>query len=127
MVITEALLPKSHGFTLSKYISDNYSGLKIIIISEKLKDVDYRKEALEHGACEFFEKPLNPIEFKDKVAKHLNITEQEQKKYHNETTKINITPLLNKNKSGEKEIDSKEEDIVEKLKKELNPYEIKLD
>ena len=127
LVITEALLPKSHGFTLSQYISENYQATKIIIISAKLKEVDYKHEALEHGACEFLEKPLNPAEFTEIVSKHLNINKKENMKYKSETTKINIIPLLDKTKSEEEEKPKTEDKIIDDLKKETHPYEIKLD
>lgn len=127
MVITEALLPKSHGFTLCQYISENYPETKIIIISEKLKEVDYKNEALEHGACEFIEKPLNAFDFQEKVSKHLNISKKEHMNYKSETTKINIAPLLDKKKSGEEEKPEKADKIIDDLKKDSHPYEIKLD
>jgi len=127
LVITEALLPKSHGFTLSQYISENYPATKVLIISEKLKEVDYKHEALEHGACEFLEKPLNPSQFKEIVSKHLNINKNENMNYKSETTKINILPLLDKKKSGEEEKPGTEDKIIDDLEKDSHPYEIKLD
>ena len=127
LVITEALLPKSHGFTLSQYVSENYPATKVLIISEKLKEVDYKNEALEHGACEFLEKPLNPSQFKEIVSKHLDINKNEHMNYKSETTKINILPLLDKKKSGEEEKPETEDKIIDDLKKETHPYEIKLD
>jgi DNA-binding NtrC family response regulator len=127
LVITEALLPKSHGFTLSQYISENYPAAKIIIISEKLKEVDYKNEALEHGAGEFLEKPLNPSQFREIVSKHLNINKKEHMNFKNETTKINILPLLDKKKSEEEKKSDKEDNIADEIAKEGRPYEIKLD
>ena len=127
LVITEALLPKSHGFTLCQYVSENYPATKVIIISEKLKEVDYKHEAQEHGASEFLEKPLNPSDFREIVSKHLNITKEEQMKFKNETTKINILPLLDKKKSGEEEKPDKKDNIADEIAQEGRPYEIKLD
>jgi DNA-binding NtrC family response regulator len=127
LVITEALLPKSHGFTLSQYISDNYQTTKIIIIGEKLKEVDYKHEALDHGACEFLEKPLNPSQFREIVSKHLNINKNENTDYKSETTKINILSFMDKKKSGEEKKPETEDKIIDDLKKETHPYEIKLD
>lgn len=127
LVITEVLLPKSHGFTLCQYIFENYPATKVIIISEKLKEVDYKNEALEHGACEFIEKPLDTSEFSEKVSQHLNINKKEHMNYHSETTKINILPLLDKEKSKEEKKPGKEDKIIEDLKEDSHPYEIKLD
>ncbi|MGD2091464.1 MAG: response regulator [Candidatus Aminicenantes bacterium] len=127
LVITEALLPKSHGFTLCQYISEHYPAAKIIIISEKLKEVDYKNEALEHGACEFLEKPFDAYDFREIVSKHLDINKKEPVKYKSETTKINILPLLDKEKSKEEKKPETEDKIIDDLKKETHPYEIKLD
>jgi len=127
LVITEVLLPKSHGFTLCQYISENYPATKVLIISEKLKEVDYKHEALEHGASEFLEKPLDASDFRDIVSKHLDINKKEHMKYHSETTKINILPLLDKKKSEEEKKPEKEDKIIDDLKKDPHPYEIKLD
>ncbi len=127
LVITKALLPKSHGFILCQYISENYPATKIIIISEKLKEVDYKHEALEYGACEFLEKPLNPSDFREIVAKHLNINKEEQMMFKNETTKINILPLLDKKKSGKEKEPDKKDNLANEIAREGHPYEIKLD
>jgi DNA-binding NtrC family response regulator len=126
LVITEALLPKSHGFTLTKYISENYPAVKVIIISEKLTGVDYKHEALQLGAGEFLEKPLYPAEFREKVSKLLDIDKKTNTNYHSETTKINILPLLDKIKPGEEKT-GKENNIANQIAREGNPYEIKLD
>ena len=78
MLITETLLPKSHGFILSKFVSENYPGIKIIIISEKLKKVDYKHDAItQYGAIDFFEKPLNTKKLKKRIFKALDISEND--------------------------------------------------
>lgn len=135
LVITEALLPKSHGFTLCKYINENYPEIKIIIISEKLKKVDYQNEALAHGACEYIEKPLDDFRFRETVSKHLKIYKKKGAAYHNETTKINVIPLSVLQKAQEKakaeekseEKPDKENNIEDLIDKDTHPYEIKLD
>lgn len=78
LLITETLLPKSHGFFLSRYVADNYPGTKIVIISEKLKEEDHKDEAIgKHGAHDFFEKPLHPKDFLQRVFQLLDISEEE--------------------------------------------------
>ena len=130
LAIIEALLPKSHGFSLSSYISGHYPGIKIIITCEKIKNMDYKHDALKHGACEFFEKPLDGTKFRQKVLEHLEM-EENRTGYVGETTKINILPLLDELKSQKEKKSTKDdpENQIEgiTIKKNNDPFEIKLD
>jgi DNA-binding NtrC family response regulator len=98
LLITETLLPKSHGYVLSKYVSETYPGTKIIIISEKLKAADSKSEAVsQHGASDFFEKPLHEKAFKKRVLEVLDITEadlREMDDSSDQTTKLHVIPTL---------------------------------
>ena len=120
LLITETLLPKSHGFFLSRYVADNYLGTKIIVISEKLKEEDHKDEAItKHGADDFFNKPLHAKEFQQRVFELLDISEEEIE----ESAYTDITTRLHK-------IPSKEElDAVgkRKNKEDLPIFEIDLD
>lgn len=121
LLITETLLPKSHGFFLSRYVADNFPGTKIIVISEKLKEEDHKDEAItKHGADDFFNKPLHAKEFQQRVFELLDISEEEivEGAYTSD-----ITTRLHK-------IPSKEElDAVgkRKNKEDLPIFEIDLD
>lgn len=133
LVISEALLPKSHGFNLCRYITDNYNETEVIIISDKLDKKDYKKEAVRHGASDFFEKPLDAPKFRKKVLKTLSIKEPGQPldQNVNQTTNLNIAPLLNQ-LEAEKEIEkqsdsSKFNAIIEDVKKGEPDYQIDLD
>ena len=131
LVIVEALLPKSHGFDLSEFISQNYKNTNVIIISDKLKKLDYKKEARRHGACDFFEKPLDPVKFNSRVLKHLGISSPSEQSSISpgETTKIHVLPLLSELNLPEEEFkksDSEEfDDIIKKIKKDTNSYNIR--
>lgn len=98
LVITETLLPKSHGFILSKFVADNYPSTKIIIISDRLKQADYKHEALKlHGASDFFEKPLPEKEFRKRVLEILKLSEEDLREMNwlaDMTTKMHILPTL---------------------------------
>jgi DNA-binding NtrC family response regulator len=117
LLITEILLPKSHGFILSKYVSKNYPGTKIIIISEKLKKVDYKYEAItKHGASDFFEKPLKEKEFKKKILEVLNLNEKDllgMDESSDITTRVHRIPTLEELKAA-----------GSKLKREATPGEV---
>ncbi|MCU0289922.1 MAG: response regulator [Acidobacteria bacterium] len=77
LLITETQLPKSHGFILSKFVSERYPSVKIIIISEKLKQDEYKLEAItQHGAHEFFEKPLPDRAFRKKALDLMGIDDK---------------------------------------------------
>ncbi|HLP47105.1 MAG TPA: serine/threonine-protein kinase, partial [Candidatus Kapabacteria bacterium] len=73
-----AMLPKFHGFNLSFYAATNYPGLKIIIISEIYKGMDYKYQAItQYKADDFFEKPLDKEKFKKRALELLGIKEND--------------------------------------------------
>jgi DNA-binding response OmpR family regulator len=61
LVILEAMLPKMHGFDLTKRISQETEGrVPVVLITGLYKGPHYKQEALGSlGAAEFFEKPLD--------------------------------------------------------------------
>jgi len=134
LMITAAMLPKFHGFNLSQYAAENYPGMKIIIISEIYKGMDYKHQATTlYKANDFFEKPFDKKIFKDRVFELLEINiedlEQPSKKTtsqapFSDTKKI---PTLKKLEEGKK-LTSEDlfGDIIEKVH-DLPSYEIKLD
>jgi len=76
LLVTAAMLPKFHGFDLSKYVSSNYPATKILVMSSVYKGLEYRNQAIsEFGADDFIEKPLNDKAFADSVFSLLDITE----------------------------------------------------
>ncbi len=131
LVIIEALLPKSHGFILCKYVAENYPAVKIIMISQKLRGMNYHREALHNGACEFLEKPLDLLDFRHKVLQHLGIIRNgDREPLPSETTHIHVLSLLgelNARKTKKKTGENSENKIDGITIKEDNSYEIKLD
>jgi DNA-binding NtrC family response regulator len=132
LLITETLLPKSHGFILSKYAAENYPDTKIIIISERLKEEDYKHEAItKHGASDFFEKPLKEKEFKKKVLEVLNINEadvQEMEGSSDVTTRIHKIPSLEELEAAKKKSEKEEtHGNISNEKKKTPIIEIDLD
>ncbi len=60
LMITAAMLPRFHGFNLALAVSQDYPGMKIIIISAIYKGLEYRHQAItQYRANDFFEKPLD--------------------------------------------------------------------
>jgi DNA-binding response OmpR family regulator len=61
LVVLEAMLPKLHGFDLTKRIvQESQGGVPVIVISGLYKGPGYRQEAVGAlGAAEFFEKPVD--------------------------------------------------------------------
>ena len=59
LVILEAILPKVHGFDLTKRISEETHGrVPVIIVTGLYRGPQYRMEALStFGAADYFEKP----------------------------------------------------------------------
>ncbi len=77
MLITAAMLPKFHGFNLSYHAAANFPGIKIIIISEIYKGMDYKHQAItQYRADDFFEKPLHKETFKKRVLELLGLDEK---------------------------------------------------
>ena len=60
LVVTEAMLPRFHGFNLSSHVAQHYPQTRVILISGIYKGVEYRHQAMtQYKADEFMEKPLN--------------------------------------------------------------------
>ncbi|MGD2089049.1 MAG: protein kinase [Candidatus Aminicenantes bacterium] len=135
LMITAAMLPKFHGFNLSQYAAENYPAMKIIIISEIYKGMDYKHQATTlYKANDFFEKPFDKQVFKDRVFELLEIdTEDVEKSSKKTTTRAPFSdtkkiPTLKKIKEEGKKLTSEDlfGDIIEKVH-EIPSYEIKLD
>jgi DNA-binding response OmpR family regulator len=62
LVILEAILPKLHGFDLTKKIvQDSTGAVPVIILTGLYKGPQYKHEAMANlGAAEYLEKPVNP-------------------------------------------------------------------
>jgi len=62
LVILEAILPKLHGFDLTKRIvQESKGGVPVIILTGLYKGPQYKHEAMTNlGAAEYLEKPVNP-------------------------------------------------------------------
>ncbi|OGD20745.1 MAG: hypothetical protein A2W03_09925 [Candidatus Aminicenantes bacterium RBG_16_63_16] len=65
LVVLEAMLPKMHGFDLTKRITQESQGrVPVVIVTGLYKGPHFRQEALGPlGAAEFFEKPADPEAF----------------------------------------------------------------
>jgi DNA-binding response OmpR family regulator len=65
LVILEAILPKIHGFDLTKRISQESGGrVPVIIVTGLYRGPQYKHEALSSfGAADYFEKPVDPEKF----------------------------------------------------------------
>jgi len=69
VILIEAMLPKIHGFDLTKIIHDETEGaLPVIILTGLYKGSQYRNEALRFfGAVDYFEKPYDKKKLMDSV------------------------------------------------------------
>jgi DNA-binding response OmpR family regulator len=67
LVVLEAILPKLHGFDLTKRIVQESQGaVPVVIVTGLYRGPQYRHEALtSFGAAEYFEKPLDEARFLD--------------------------------------------------------------
>jgi DNA-binding response OmpR family regulator len=69
LVILEAILPKVHGFDLTKKITQESAGqVPVVIVTGLYKGPQYRHEAIAtFGASDYFEKPVDPDRFVDTI------------------------------------------------------------
>ena len=65
LVVLEAMLPKMHGFDLTRKISQETQGrVPVVLVTGLYKGPKYRQEATSGlGAAEYFEKPVDPEAF----------------------------------------------------------------
>ena len=76
LMITAAMLPRFHGFNLALAVSQEYPGIKIIVISAIYKGLEYRHQAItQYRANDFFEKPLQRERFRARVLDLLGMSE----------------------------------------------------
>lgn len=80
LVILEALLPKLHGFDLTKKITQETRGeVPVIIITGLYRGTSYRHEAISSfGAKEYFEKPYDKEKLLNTVLSLLDEEEEIQ-------------------------------------------------
>ncbi len=119
------MLPKFHGFDLSKFVSSNYPATKIIVMSSVYKGHEYKNQAVsEFGADDFIEKPLNDKEFANVVYSLLNITESDiQKQYDSGSTQIPTSDtkkikILKEDEAGQLSSNDIFGDIIDKVEQE---------
>lgn len=74
LVILEAILPKLHGFDLTKKISQESKGsIPIVIVTGLYRGAQYKQEALSSfGASDYFEKPYDSEKLLSSVLNLLN-------------------------------------------------------
>ncbi|MGQ9671994.1 MAG: response regulator [Candidatus Aminicenantales bacterium] len=77
-VVLEAILPKIHGFDLTKRISEETHGrVPVIIVTGLYRGPQYRLEALSSfGASDYFEKPVDKEQLVRSVMKLLSEEEE---------------------------------------------------
>jgi len=75
LIITEAMLPKLHGFELcSRVAHSTTQKIPVIIVTGIYKDTVYKTEALRtFGATAYFEKPIDPDDLLVSIRKVLNL------------------------------------------------------
>ncbi len=81
LVITEAMLPKLHGFELCSRLSHSASRkVPVIIVTGVYRDTVYKTEAIHtFGAAAYFEKPLDPEDLLVSLKKILGLPEPKEK------------------------------------------------
>ncbi|MCP5047117.1 MAG: protein kinase [bacterium] len=139
LLITAAMLPKFHGFNLSQYTAATYPGTRIIITSEIYKGPDYKHQAItQYKADDFFEKPFDKEEFKNRVFELLGVREEDLDHSPQQVTTTEIPlptsdtakiPTLKLLEEESKKMTSQDlfGDIIDAVQGGDSTYEIQLD
>lgn len=71
LVITDALLPKLHGFLACKAIKEFETPPKVVLLTGVYTKPTYRWEVKKYGADDLLLKPVRPVELIACIEKHL--------------------------------------------------------
>jgi TonB family protein len=133
LLITAAMLPKFHGFSLSQHAAETYLGIKIIIISHIYKGIEYKHQAIsQYRANDFFEVPFDKEKLKNRILEFLEINEEELITFADKsTTQAPIPdtrkiPTIKKMQEKDDGLSSNDlfGDIIQQVQKESTPFEI---
>lgn len=104
VIILEAILPKIHGFDLTKRISEETHGrVPVIIVTGLYRGPQYRLEALStFGAADYFEKPVDKEKLVRSVVNLLN--EEEEIEEDLPSSEVVVQGLSQRLKSPENEL-----------------------
>ena len=103
LIILEAMLPKMHGFDLTKKISQETNGkLPIIIVTGLYRGPQYKNEALNFlGASDYFEKPIDEKRLVDVVLSYLEVNVEIKEKLPDPDSVLDFLSKRIKNRSDE--------------------------
>lgn len=73
IILTDYMMPDMHGVDFIKLIRTTNSEIPIVMITAVTDDNVLKIKALEEGATEFLNKPLNPTEFKARLNNLANL------------------------------------------------------
>jgi DNA-binding response OmpR family regulator len=108
LVILEAILPKVHGFDLTKKIIQESGGqVPVVVVTGLYKGPQYRHEAIAtFGASDYFEKPVDPDRFTETIRLLMRDEEEIEEVLPDPETVIdNLSQRLRENAAREKEED----------------------
>lgn len=79
LVVSDMLMPNLHGLELCKNIKESPGSahVKVILITSVYKGTQGRKEAMESGADDFMEKPVEMEDLLERIYKLLDIKAEE--------------------------------------------------
>lgn len=73
IVLTDYMMPEMHGIDFIKNLRHTNSDVPVVMITAVTDDKQLKLDALEAGATEFLNKPLNPAEFKARLTNLMNL------------------------------------------------------
>ncbi|MGD8170553.1 sigma-54-dependent transcriptional regulator [Vibrio sp. TRT 21S02] len=72
VVLLDMYMPQMHGMELLAHIKDIDERIPVVVITGH-GDIPMAVDAVKKGACEFLEKPINPVELLTLVKQHLEV------------------------------------------------------
>jgi putative two-component system response regulator len=73
IILTDYMMPEMHGIDFIKTLRRTNTDVPVVMITAVTDDKQLKIDALEAGATEFLNKPLNPAEFKARLTNLMNL------------------------------------------------------
>ncbi len=104
LVITDIIMPEADGFQVMKYIKENDANIPVIMITG-VDDTESTIKAIQEGAYDYIEKPIDVTRFNQVVKNALrskelseqlavSLSKEEEEEFRGKTTLVGSTPIM---------------------------------
>ena len=92
IIITDIRMPGKTGLDIAKYVNDNLTDTKVIIISA-FDDFEYAKKAIKYGVFDYLKKPIDVPELMETIERIIILLENQDEEKNNHLEMIDIDKL----------------------------------